>query len=115
MTTTINNTQQSLLNVWNEAQAFLNKNTKESLDVLNEIDATDCVKAFFIDQTMAARDVLTEEIWKPAAGIVAYLFAKYPAIVPLIKDWYNKISKDGAKAFENETGNWPGVDAFYFG
>jgi hypothetical protein len=112
---TINNTQQSLLNVWNEAQPFLSKNAKSDLDVLNEADATDCVKTFFIDQTMAARDILTEETWKAAAGIVAYLFTKHPAIIPIVKDWYNGVAKNGAEAFQNETGCWPGVDAFYFG
>lgn len=105
----------SLLTIWEAAQPFLSEGAKDNLDNLNEQDATDCVKAFFIDQTMSARDVLTENTWKPAAGIVAYLFSKHPSIIPSIKEWYNKIAKKGAMNFQAETGSWVGYDKFYFG
>ena len=92
------------LKLWNACQSHLPLKAKIKIDKLTQVEAMECVKNVYPEQTAAARNVLEESSWLPSAGIVEYLFDKYPDIICDIKNWWSDIETNADAKWVAETG-----------
>lgn len=92
------------LKYWEKCQEHLTPGSKQEIESMNKETAYEAIQAFYADQTDYAIDVLKEEAWLPARGIIEYLLNKYEDLQPKVIHWWTQVEKKAADNWMKETG-----------